>query len=126
MTQPHDDFFSAKLATAGPLVITFILSSTVSITTTVTGDSRQYATVAIAFGSVTLWSSTLTQFDYTATIPNDLIAGPFTIKKGSSFVLQIPTTLQYGSIDATLTVASPLNPDGTPFAATIASWPLMS
>ena len=126
MTQPHDDFFSAQLAVTGPLVFTFVLSSTVSITTTVTGDSRQFATVGIVNGSVTLWSVTLTQFENTATLPYDLIAGPLTIKKGSKFVLQIPTEQQNGSIVATMTVATPNNPDGTTIAATIASWPLVS
>lgn len=126
MTQKHDEIFSAQFAVTGPLVFTFVLSATVSITVTVTGDARQYATVAIVNGSVTLWSVTLTQFETTATLPFDVIAGPLTIKKGSGFVLQIPTTLQNGSVVATLTVATPNNPNGTTFSATIASWPLVS
>lgn len=126
MTQQHDEIFSAERAVSGPLVFTFVLSSTVSITTAVTGDARQNATVAILNGSVTLWSATLTQFEPTATIPFDLIAGTLTIKKGGTFVLQIPTTLQNGTVIANLTIATLNNPQGTPFTATVASWPLVS
>lgn len=126
MTQQNDETFSAELAASGPLVITFALSSTVSITTTVTGDARQNATVAIVNGAVTLWSATMTQFEPTATIPFDLIAGTLTIRKGGTFVLQIPTTAQNGTVIANLTVATLNNPQGTPFTATVASWPLVS
>lgn len=126
MMQHNDEVFSAELAATGPLVITFLLSSTVSITTTVTGDARQHATVGIVNGSVTLWSATMTQFEPTATVPFDLIAGTLTIKKGGTFALQIPTTAQNGSVIANLTIATLNNPQGTPFTATVASWPLVS
>jgi hypothetical protein len=122
----NDPDYSFQFAASGPLVFTFVLSSTVSITTTVTGDSRQYATVAIVNGAVTLWSATTTQFANKVTIPFDLIAGPLTIKAGGGFVLQIPTAQQNGSVTAALTIATANNPDGTQFAAAIASWPLVS
>ena len=122
----HEEIFSAELAAASPLVISFVLSSQLSIVTTVTGDARQNATVALVNGSVTLWSTTLTQFTPTAEIPYDIVGGPLTIKKGGGFTLTIPTAGQAGSVVASLTVVTPTAPQGIPFNATVATWTLSS
>ncbi|UIJ71026.1 hypothetical protein [Aurantimonas sp. HBX-1] len=122
----HAEVFSAELAAASPLVINFVLSPQLTISTTVTGDARQNATVALVNGSVTLWSTTLTQFTPTATIPFDIVAGQLTIKKGGGFTLTVPTAGQAGSVVASLTVVTPTAPDGIPFNATVATWTLSS
>lgn len=128
MTIHHQtgESFSATAAASAPVVITYVLSSTVSIVTTVTGDARQYASVGILNGSLMLWSATMTQLEPTATIPYDIIAGTLIIKKGGTFTLQIPTTLQPGSMTANLTVATLNNPQGTPFTGVVAMWALTS
>lgn len=122
----HAESFSAELAAASPLVINFVLSPQLIIATTVTGDARQNATVSLVNGSVTLWSTTLTQFTPTAEIPYDIVGGSLTIKKGGSFTLTIPTAGQAGSVVASLTVVTPTVPNGTPFNATVATWTLSS
>ncbi|MBB4003111.1 hypothetical protein [Aurantimonas endophytica] len=122
----HAEAFSAELAAASPLVINFVLSPQLTISTTVTGDARQNATVSLVNGSVALWSTTLTQFTPTAEIPYDIVGGQLTIKKGGSFTLTIPTSGQAGSVVASLTVVTPTAPQGIPFNATVASWTLSS
>ena len=121
-----DENYAPSSFAAAPLVISYVLSSTVSIVTTVSGDARQYATVAIWNGSWMVWSATRTHAEPTATLPSDIILGSLTIKKGGTFNLQIPTTIQPGGITASLTLVTPNNPAGIPFNATVASWPLSS
>lgn len=118
--------FAAAAAAGAPLVINYILSSQVSITTTVTGDARQYATVAILNGSLTAWSTSLTQLSPTAELPYDIAAGQMTIKAGATFTLTIPTTLLPGSVFGQMTIVTPTNPKGQPVGITVASWPLTS
>lgn len=112
-----------KLATA-PLSFTYPITASVSILTTVTGDSRQYASVAVIYGSMSLWSGTMTQMAPKITIPYDIVAGEITIKEGGSFTLTIPTTMQNGSVAANLTIMS--TTQTVPFTAVVASWPVSS
>ena len=116
--------FSAEAAAAAPLTFTYPISAQVSITTTVSGDARQYATVGIVNGSALLWTATLTQFAPTAEIPYDVLAGQLTIKAGGMFTLTIPTNLQPGNVVANLVIATPTNPKGQPFQAMVAQWNL--
>jgi hypothetical protein len=116
--------FSAEAAAAAPLTFTYPISALVSITTTVSGDARQYASVSIMNGSAMLWTTTLTQFAPTAQIPYDIIAGQLTIKANGTFTLTIPTNLAPGNVVANLVIASPTNPTGQPFQATVAMWNL--
>jgi hypothetical protein len=122
----HAEEFSATAAATGALAFTYVLSGPVSITTTVTGDARQYATVGIVNGSLTLWSTTLTQLSPTAEVPYDVVAGQLTIKQGGTFTLTIPTTIQQGQVAASLMIATPTTPKGQPFAAAVANWSLSS
>ncbi len=116
--------FDLKNLAAGPLVFTFPITASVSIVTTVTGDSRQYASVAVVYGSMSLWSGTMTQLAPTITIPYDIVAGEITIKEGGLFTLTIPTSMQNGSVAANLMIKSATQE--VPFTATVASWPLSS
>jgi hypothetical protein len=120
------DSMSVKAAAGAPLVINYILSSQVSIVTTVTGDARQYATVAIVNGSLTAWSASLTQLNNSQQLPYDIVAGQMTIKKGATVTLTIPTTSQAGSVFATLTIVTPQNPKGQDYSIQVATWPLSS
>ncbi len=111
---------------AAPLVLTFILSSQVSIVTTVTGDARQYANVAIQNGSITAWSASLTQLNNSQQLPYDIVAGQMTIKKGATFTLTVPTSSQQGFVFSQMTIVTPENPDGQQYGIQVASWPLSS
>jgi hypothetical protein len=116
---------NAKTLLTGPLNFSYPITALVSINTSVTGDSRQYASVSIVYGSLTLWSQTLTQLGHTATIPFEILAGDITIEKGGTFVLAIPTSLQNGSVTANLMIKSGPQP-AVPFKGPVASWPLSS
>lgn len=118
--------FKLEGAAAAPLVITFPISGAVSIVTTVTGDARQNASVQIVNGAFSLWSTQLTQFTPTATLPYDVIAGEMTFKQGGSFTLTIPTVNQNGNVVTQCIIVTPTNPKGQPFAAMVASWTLSS
>lgn len=123
---PETETLTVTAAASAPLVINYILSSQVSIVTTVTGDARQYATVAIVNGSLTAWSASLTQLNNSQQLPYDIVAGQMTIKKGATFTLTIPTTSQAGSVFGQLTIVTPQNPDGQQYGIQVASWPLSS
>jgi hypothetical protein len=111
---------------AAPLVLTFVLSSQVSIVTTVTGDARQYANVAIMNGSLTAWSASLTQLNNSQQLSYDINAGLMTIKKGATFTLTVPTAQQQGFVFAQMTIVTPENPNGQPYGIQVATWPLSS
>ncbi|OIN45261.1 hypothetical protein BLL37_31165 [Pseudomonas azotoformans] len=123
--QKLDEFSVAAFAAAN-LKITYVLTSTISIVTEVSGDARQNATVTIMNGSQQVWNATMTQAEPTATIGSNLIIGSVTIKAGGTFTLQIPTVTQPGSMTAALTLITPNNPGGIPFNAQVAQWPLSS
>ena len=116
--------FNLETLVTGPLIVTYPITASVSIVTTVTGDARQYANVAIVYGSLTTWSGTMTQLAPTITIPYDIVAGEITIKKEGSFTLTVPTSIQNGSVVASLTIES--GTQTVPFTATVAIWPLSS
>jgi len=116
--------FSASAAASAPMVISFILTSTVAIVTTVTGDARQYATVSIINGSVTMWSCTMTHLNPTAVISHDLVAGSIMIRTGGSFNLNIPAATYPGSVVANMMIVTESTPGGQAFGGPIATWPL--
>jgi hypothetical protein len=111
---------------AAPLVITYVLSSQVSIVTTVTGDARQYANVAIQNGSLVAWSASLTQLNNAQQLPYDITAGQMTIKQGATFTMTVPTAQQAGFVFDQMTIVTPLNPSGQQYGIQVASWPLAS
>ncbi len=110
---------------SGPLKFSFPLGPQASIETTVTGEARNIATVGIFSGSMPLWSHTLTQVAPEATVPYPLTIGNLTIE-GAKFYLQIPTTQQQGFVQFQGTLKTPTNPEGQPFSAPVAQWPLTS
>ena len=111
-------------ATASPLKIEFALSSEVTIETNVSGDARNIATEGIKQGTMTLWTTTLTQGTPTATTPYDIICGQMTINKGATFTLTIPTSDQLGNVVFSGTI---VEPTGTqPHTYMVATWPLNS
>ena len=92
VTRPTE--FSAEAAAAAPMVISYILTSEVTIQTTVIGDARNIASVAILDGSVTVWTTTLTQAAPDSETPYALVLCRFKIDAGAGFHLTIPTSLQ--------------------------------
>jgi hypothetical protein len=81
-----------------PYQTSYWLTTDCEVQTTVTGDSRNVATVAIKYGSIVLWSTTLMQTDPTHSVPFDLVAGSTTIKAGASLTLTVPTSQQPGNV----------------------------
>ena len=120
VTRPTE--FSAEAAAAAPMVISYILTSEVTIQTTVIGDARNIASVAILDGSVTVWTTTLTQAAPDSETPYALVLGSIKIDAGAGFHLTIPTSIQNGSVmmDATIEQQG----TKTPFGSQVASWPL--
>lgn len=118
------DIFTAERLNSSPLKFSYSITSEVSIDTTVSGDSRQNASVSIVYGSMTLWSGTMTQFDPEIKTPFEIKAGSITIEEGGTFTLTIPTSLQNGSVAANLMIKS--STSTVPFNALVASWPLSS
>ena len=118
---PSDN--GAQQVAAAPLVINYMMTSQVSIQTTVLGDARNIATVAIIYGSLTMWSTTLTQIAPNATTPYALVMGSVTVDAGAGFQLTIPTSVQNGNVMFDGTIVQGSNPP-TPYAAQVSSWPL--
>jgi hypothetical protein len=121
VTRPTE--FSLERLAAAPLVINYILTSEVTIQTTVIGDARNIASVAIIDGSVTVWSTTLTQASPNAETPYALQLGSIKIDAGAGLHLTIPTSIQNGNVVLEATIEQASNPP-QPFAAQVASWPL--
>lgn len=115
---------TTEVLASAPLKFSYPITPEVSIDTTVTGDSRQYATVSIVYGSLSLWSGTMTQLAPKIEIPYDIVAGSITIDQGGTFTLTVPTTLQNGSVAASLVITTATSK--VPFNAIVASWPLSS
>lgn len=122
VTRPTE--FSVEQAGAAPLVINYILTSEVTIQTTVIGDSRNIASVAIIDGSVTVWTTTLTQAAPDAETPYALQLGSIKIDAGAGLHMTIPTAIQNGSVMFNATIEQ--GGTSTPFASQVASWPLSS
>lgn len=110
--------------TSGPLKFSYPITPLISIDTVVSGEARNVANVSIVYGSMILWSGTMTQLAPTITVPFDIVAGDITIEKGGTFNMIPPTSLQEGSVTANLMIKSPTSE--VPFTARIAHWPLDS
>ncbi len=115
---------TAAALTSGPLKFSYPITPLISLDTVVSGEARNIANVSIVYGSMTLWSGTMTQLAPTITIPFDIVAGDITIEKGGTFNMIPPTATQEGSVTASLTIKSPTSE--VPFTARIAHWPLDS
>ena len=111
-------------ATASPIKIEFPLSSEVTIETNVGGDARNIATEGIKQGTMTLWTTTLTQGTPTATAPYDILCGQMTINKGATFTLTIPTSDQPGNVVFSGTIVEPTGTQTHTYV--VATWPLNS
>ena len=91
---------TAGSGVGGPLSFTFLLPGGASIKTDVSGEARNVATVSLCSGAVVAWSATLLQAFPDATLATDLQLGSLGVRKGASFMLTIPTTLQLGQVFA--------------------------
>lgn len=113
-----------EFSATGPIQITYTLSSTVSIVTSVYGDARNDATVSIMNGSSLAWAGSVTQASPNVTIPYPLYLGGVTITQGA-FYMTIPTALQPGMMVFSAMLASPNTP-AFQFTASVAQWSLTS
>jgi hypothetical protein len=116
---------NAVFTASGPLQITFPISSYLTVVTSVFGDARQFATVSIQNGSVTMWSAQLSQALPNQATPYPISVGGLTIEKGAGFYLTIPTTMQQGSVVLSAMISSGSTPP-TQFTAQVAQWSLTS
>ncbi len=115
---------SGRLA-AAPIVITYYLTTEISIQTTVLGEARNIASVAIMAGSITAWSGTMTQQFPEVVTQFPVTIGGVTIEKGAEFRLTVPTggpAPQPGQVS----LQCVMDAQGTsqPFSGQIASWNL--
>lgn len=122
---PSRDLPEADRLAAAPIVITYYITSEVSIQTTVLGDARNIVSVAIMAGSITAWSGTMTQQfpELKTTFP--VTIGGVTIETGAEFRLTVPTgppAPQAGQVFLQCTIDA----QGTSqaFSAQIANWNL--
>lgn len=113
-----------SLAT-GPLVITHQVSGLSLVQTSVSGDARNVAVVAILSGTKIVWSETLTQDLPDFTIPFDVDGGDVCYQQPTSLSLTVPTENQIGSVLMSTTFTRPYQKP-QPFSAYVATWPLDS
>lgn len=116
---------SNEFMAAGPLQITYWLTPSVTVVTSVFGDARNATTVGIYNGSMLVWTGSMNQVSPKAIVETDLNLGSFYMKAGTTFTMTIPTQQQPGSMFMQATVQTPPNPP-TPFNAVVATWPLTS
>ena len=121
---PSRELPEADRLAASPIVITYPLTTELSIQTTVVGDARNVATVAILAGSITAWSGNMTQVFPEVKTTYKVTVGNVSVEAGADFHLTVPTASQAGQVMLQCT----LDAQGTsqPFAGQVATWPLTS
>ncbi|WP_299587810.1 hypothetical protein [Mucilaginibacter sp.] len=108
-----------------PIVKSYTLGNEGKIVTTVTGDDRDVASIAIFKVNTQVYTTTLNALQLDATTKHDLIIGSLTILKGATLSLTVPSNFQPGSVFLNCMLKSGDN-DPAPFSAMVAQWPLSS
>lgn len=103
--------------------VVYPLTPVLTVVTKPIGTAKNNASVTIYSGSVLIYTVTLTQAAPFVTYNSDIILGEVKIEKGMQLTLQIPSTLQPGSILMQATFSS-LNIPPTPINALVATWNL--
>ena len=117
----HDDEdgLANGISSSGPVVMTYVLTPTLSVRTTVVGDSRTTAVVAIYDGYTAIYSATLTPSSPTVSRPGALpTSSGITIDLESLGFNAVPDGMSF------VTMRAEISRDGTttPFIAQIAAW----
>ncbi len=100
-----------------------MLTPTLSVVTKPLGVAKNSANVTFYDGSILIYTVTVTQTSPVSVCSFDLIIGAITIEKGMQITIQIPSSLQPGSIFLQATY-SDLNIPPTTISAMVATWSL--
>lgn len=103
--------------------IIYMLTPVLSVVIKPIGTAKNNASVTIYSGSVMVYTVTLTQASPFVTSQADIILGDVKIIQGMQLTLQIPSSLQQGSIQMKATYSS-LNIPPTSINALVAFWNL--
>lgn len=114
-------WISDAAATHAADSVVYQLTPTVIVVTKPLGTARNNASVTIYSGPLLMYAVTLTQTAPFVTCTTELALGDFTISEGMQFTLQIPGTLQQGSIRMKATFSTPTIPS-TSINAFVATW----
>jgi len=110
-----------KLTTAILDSIVYQLTPTTTVVTKPIGTAKNSTSITIYSGSVVIYTASLTQAAPFITYDSDVILGDLKINSGMQFTLQIPSTIQLGSIIMNATYSS-LNIPSTTINAVVATW----
>lgn len=108
---------------SSPDSLVFQLTPTLTVVTKPLGTAKNNASVTFYNGSLLLYTITVTQTAPIAVCSSDLILGTAKIDKGMQLTLQIPGSLQPGSVFLQATF-SDLNIPPTNISSMIATWNL--
>ncbi len=108
---------------ASPDSLVFQLTPALTVVTKPLGTAKNNASVTFYNGSLLLYTITITQTAPIAVCSSDLILGTAKIDKGMQLTLQIPSSLQPGSVFLQATF-SDLNVPPTNISSMIATWNL--
>jgi len=103
--------------------LVYQLTPTLTVVTKPLGTAKNSASVTFYNGSLLLYTVTVTQTAPVIVCPYNLVLGTLQIEQGMQLTLQIPSSLQPGSIFLQATF-SDLNIPSTTFSATVATWNL--
>lgn len=103
--------------------IVYQLTPTLTVVTKPLGTAKNSAIVTFYSGSILLYTLTITQTAPVSVSNSDLILGSVKIDQGMQLTLQIPSSLQPGSVFLQATF-SDLNIPPTKISAMIATWKL--
>jgi hypothetical protein len=101
--------------------MSYDLGTVCSVKTTISGENRDITTIAFYYVNTLMYTITLTPVTPTATIPTDLIIGSLFISKGAKLDMQVPSTLQSGSVMLNCVLKSG-DHDPVQFSAQVATW----
>lgn len=108
---------------ANPDSIVYQLTPTLTVVTKPLGTAKNNASVTFYSGSIVLYTVTVTQASPVSVCPFNLALGSAEIEQGMQLTLQIPSSLQPGSIFLQATF-SDLNVPSTTIRAMVATWNL--
>ena len=107
------------------LTIYFPLSENLTIITSVFGDSRQYAAVAINYGAITVWTAQLSAARSSVSTPGPIDVRGLIIAAGARVSLIVPTAAQERSVTFAAQMSAP-HQSPRQYDKVIANWPLTS
>src|ERR1700722_20377189 len=121
MTNAEQELLTLEALAGAPLTFNYFLAPGIDFQTTVTGENRDNATVAIIFTNTPMWMGTLTPGLPSEKFPT-LSLGDLTITEGQ-VSLTPPTSSTEGFVLLTCTIKR-RGQEPVPFSGIISKWPL--